>query len=67
MKMDYLVANKYRTAYARDKTAVDLFHFSLFCLWFIQKGGLFKKTGYLVNLPIDGKPDEISCLKSGEA
>ena len=27
--------------YARDKTAVDLFHFSLFCLWCIREGGLF--------------------------
>ena len=37
--------------YARDKTAVDLFHFSLFCLWSIREGGLFKEVVYLVNLP----------------
>ena len=26
--------------YAYDKTAVSLFHFSLFCLWSIREGGL---------------------------
>ena len=37
--------------YARDKTAVDILIFSLFCLWSIREGGLFKKVVYLVNLP----------------
>ena len=36
--------------YARDKTAVDLFHFSLFCLWSIRESVLFKKAVYLINL-----------------
>ena len=35
--------------YARDKTAVDLFHFSLFCLWSIREGSLFKNAVYFTN------------------
>ena len=45
--------------YARDKTAVDLFHFSLFCLWSIREGSLFNKAVYLVNLPASHLTDEL--------
>ena len=36
--------------FAREKTAIGLFHFSLFCLWSIQEIGLFKRSVYLANL-----------------
>ena len=45
--------------YARDKTAVDLFHFPLFCSWSITEGGLFKMAVYLVNLPASHVTDEL--------
>ena len=45
--------------YARDKTAVDLFHFLLFCLWSIREASLFKKVVYLVNLPASHLTDEL--------
>ena len=47
----YPFEQKIHIPYARDKTAVDLFHFSLFCLWAIREGGLFKKVVHLFNLP----------------
>ena len=39
----------YRTRAIRARSIYSFF--SLFCLWSIQEGGLFKKVVYLVNLP----------------
>ena len=46
-----MINNLSEIPYARDKTAFGLFTFSLFCLWSIREGVLFKKAVYLVNLP----------------
>ena len=35
----------------RDRTAAELFHFSLLCLWSTREGGLLKKVVNLFNLP----------------
>ena len=41
--------------YVRDRTAAELFHFSLLCLWSTREGGLLKKVVNLFNLPAGGK------------
>ena len=43
---DQATLDNFYVPYARDKTVVDLFHSSLFCLWSIREGGLFKKAVY---------------------
>ena len=48
--------------YPRDKTAVGLFHFSLFSLCLIQEGGLFKRAVYLANDQMGFKNSTIIAL-----
>ena len=49
-----------RIPYARYKTTVDLFHFSLFCLWSIQEGGLFQS--HIVSYPVVCVKQILHCL-----